>query len=200
MFRKRFKKTLKQYVQCGPNFILTLYVYLYIQYCIALIRVQFDYQIHKPENTGFNMIEFVFHLKEVQRQIVQGWYKNCHQGPKFPSTYHLWGHSPCSWVPRWLLELATTYVFQACSPRKGKRKVFSLLVKETFYQSQVPLLPPSHCLVLSYILLQERLLNIVFQLGRGFVSSLKCSFIFFLNFQLIIDSQEVAKVIQICPM
>lgn len=200
MFRKRFKKTLKQYVQCGPNFILTLYVYLYIQYCIALVRVQFDYQIYKRENTGFNMIEFVFHLKEVQRQIVQGWYKNCHQGPKFLSTYHLWGHSPCSWVPRWLLELATTYVFQACSPRKGKRKVFSLLVKETFYQSQVPLLPPSHCLVLSYILLQERLLNTVFQLGRGFVSSLKCSFIFFLNFQLIIDSQEVAKVIQICPM
>ena len=75
--------------------------------------------------------------------------------------------------------LATTCVFQACSPRKGKRKVLSLLVKETFYQSPLPLLPPSHCLVLSYILLQERLLNIVFQLGRGFVSILKWSFIFF---------------------
>lgn len=156
-----------QYAQCGSNFILTVYVYLYIQFCIALVRVQFDYQISKPENTGFNMIEFVFHLKEVQKQIVQSWYKNCHQGPKFPSTHHLWGHSPCSWVPGWLLELATTCVFQACSPRKGKRKVPSLLVKETFYQSQLPLLPPSHCLVLSYILLQERLLNIVFQLGRG---------------------------------
>lgn len=89
-------KNLKQYVQCGPNFIFNIIcIFIYIVlYCID--QVQFDYQIHKPENTGFNMIEFVFHLKEVQRQIVQGWYKNCHQGPKFPSTYHLWGHSPCS--------------------------------------------------------------------------------------------------------
>lgn len=88
--------------------------------------------------------------------------------------------------------IATTPMFQVSSPRKRKKKVLRLLFKEVFQKSHTPFLPPSHCWVLSYIQLQGRLVDTVFQLGSRIVSRLKMGSIFY--FQIIIDSQKVAKI------
>lgn len=169
------------------------YIHIYIQFCIALVRIWFGHQLYKPENIDFNNLEACL-LKKVQRQIVQEWNDNSHQGLKeFPIIF---GEQPLSLGTRVVAEVTpTTSCFKQAVLGREKKKCFLSFLRR-LQKSHIPLLPPSHCLVLRYIYLQQSLVNTVFLLGKVIVSSLKMEFC--LYFQ-IIKIHKIAKMMQRGP-